>query len=421
MSANKMGIWAVISLVISAQLGSAIFTLPTSLAPLGSISIFGWLISGTGAILLALVFSYLCINMPKSGGPHAYVQAAFGEIPAFYTSWVYWLISWISSTVVIIAATEFLLHLLGDHGKFFNLFIEILILTIFTLINIRSMLLVGVFELILTILKCLPLIIIPIGGLFMLEKENFLPFNATNFSDFEVLNQASIITFWGFIGLESATATTGVINNPAKIVPRAVVIGTVFVAIISMLNSIGIMAIIPADQLAHEMAPYARACYLLFGGISDKLMAIIGLIACLGTLNAWILTSGQIALGASQDKLLPEIFGRTNKNNIPYMSIILSYLGTIVLLLFTLDDNLALQLKLFVDFSVTAFLFVYLACMLAFLKLKIGSKKQIAISLAALLFCLWAISATSWGNKLITFGVIASGVPLYYFNKKHKL
>jgi APA family basic amino acid/polyamine antiporter len=285
----------------------------------------------------------------------------------------------------------------------------------------KSTLLVGVFELILTVLKCLPLIIIPIGGMLMIRPENFIPFNATNLSDFSVLNQASIITFWGFIGLESATATTGVINNPAKIVPRAVVIGTVFVAIISMLNSIGIMAIIPAKELTQEVAPYARAFYLLFGGSSDKLMAIIGLIACLGTLNAWILTSGQIALGASEDKLLPAIFARTNKNNVPYMSIILSYLGTIPLLLLTLDDNLVLQLKLFVDFSVTAFLFVYLACMLAFLKLKIGNKKQIAICVAALMFCLWAISATSWGNKLITLLVICSGVPLYYFNKKQRL
>ncbi len=420
MSVSKMGFWAVASLVVGCQVGSGVFTLPSSLAIYGPISIFGWLISGTGAILLALIFSYLCMKMPKAGGPHVYVEAAFGKDASFFTAWTYWLISWVSSIVVLIAAVTFINHIIGDNGPVFNLILEIFILLIITLINIKGVSFAGRIELILTIFKCLPLIIIPIGGLMMINLDNFTPLNPSNYSDFEAINKVSLFTLWGFVGLESATATAGSIKNPGKTIPRAVVLGTVFVAIIYMLNSIGIMAIIPYHQLASENAPYVRAAQILFGGKWDILIAVISCVACLGTLNAWVLTSGQIAYGAAKDKLLPKIFGNVNKNNSPYLSIILSFLGTVPILFITLDKNLISQVNAVLDFSVTAFLFIYLVCMLSFLKLKMGNKKQVMVCILAIIFCLWVLHSVSLLNLAISLLFVLSGIPIYIWCKRRK-
>ncbi|HEV2524041.1 MAG TPA: amino acid permease, partial [Gammaproteobacteria bacterium] len=55
-----MGFWSVSSLVIGSQIGSGIFLLPASLGAFGAIGLTSWLITATGAILLALVFARLC-------------------------------------------------------------------------------------------------------------------------------------------------------------------------------------------------------------------------------------------------------------------------------------------------------------------------------------------------------------------------
>ena len=84
---KKMGFWSVVSLVIGSQIGSGAFLLPAQLASLGAISLGGWLLAGGGAISIALIFAQLCMYIPKAGGPHAYVEAAFGKRFSFFTSW----------------------------------------------------------------------------------------------------------------------------------------------------------------------------------------------------------------------------------------------------------------------------------------------------------------------------------------------
>src|SRR5437762_1276265 len=99
---KKMGFWSIFAIVIASQIGSVIFMLPASLAPYGYFALIGWLVSACGALALALVFASLCMWYPETGGPHVYVHKAFGARAAFFTGWTYWVISWVSSTAVVI-------------------------------------------------------------------------------------------------------------------------------------------------------------------------------------------------------------------------------------------------------------------------------------------------------------------------------
>ena len=53
---NKIELKESISLVVGNMIGAGIFMLPVSLSVYGSISIFGWLISGFMALILANIF-----------------------------------------------------------------------------------------------------------------------------------------------------------------------------------------------------------------------------------------------------------------------------------------------------------------------------------------------------------------------------
>ena len=417
-----MGFLAIASIVIGSQVGVGILFLPAALSAYGSIGLTGWIASAGGAILLALIFAQLCTHIPKAGGPHVYVNEAFGRKAAFFVGWGYWLIAWTSNIAVAIAAVSYLTPVLGHMSSVHNLILEITIIVVLTVVNIYGAALVGKVEFVLTVLKCLPLIIIPIGGILFFNLDNFHPINAKNMPLPDIINQTALLTFWGFIGLESATANAGVVKDPRSTIPKAVLLGTIMVASLYALNCVGVIALVPQETLITSNAPYVDAAKKLFGNNIDTAAAIIISLACIGTLNAWILTSGQIACGAAKDGLFPAFCSKTNKYGAPYISLLISLVGTILLLCTTLSDNLIAQVNLVIDVSVTAFLFVYFACMMAFFKL--FARKQPIYGFISLLgggFCLWIICHSPMLNIIISAGLVFSGLPVYlWHNRKSK-
>jgi APA family basic amino acid/polyamine antiporter len=56
---HKLGLWAAVALVIGNMIGSGVFLLPATLAPLGWNAVIGWLVSIGGSVLLALSIALL--------------------------------------------------------------------------------------------------------------------------------------------------------------------------------------------------------------------------------------------------------------------------------------------------------------------------------------------------------------------------
>lgn len=418
---NKIGFWSVFALVTGSQIGTGVFILPASLAPFGFYSLAGWIISGCGAIALSLVFASLCSKFPQTGGPHVYVKKAFGPSAAFFTGWTYWVISWISSTAVVITAISYLAPVISSSSYDLYLILEILLLFTITGLNLLGLKAAGKVEVILTLLKFVPLLLISVAALYFFNKSHFiLDVKMSTMTNSQLLGQVTLLTLWGFIGLESATTAAGNVENPSVIIPKAIILGTLSVVLVYLLSSLAIMGIIPGPELALSKAPYVEAAQRIFGGNWHILISLIASIVCIGTLNAWMIASGQIALGLAEDKLMPDFFARKNQNNAPYGGIIVSCFGILPLLILTSNETISEQITSIIDFSVTAFLFVYLICSISFIKLLWGSQSnfkmfQYIFGFISIGFCLWVIYETALQTVLIASFFVISGVPVYIF------
>lgn len=420
---RKIGFWSIFALVTGSQIGSGVFMLPASLAPFGLYALVGWIISGIGAIALALVFARLCSWFPKTGGPHVYVKEAFGSAVGFFTGWTYWVISWVSTTVVIIASVGYLTPLIGVHSSMVNVILEIALLLFITLLNFRGVSAAGRVEFLLTILKIIPLCIIPLLALFYIDINNFsVDATVASLPISQLLSRVTLLTLWGFIGLESATTPAESVENPSKTIPLAIVAGTICVALLYLVNSLAILGIIPGAQLMHSNAPYADVSRFIFGGNWHLVISVIASIICIGTLNAWTLTSGQISLGLAQDGLMPALFGRKNKYDAPFWGLAISCMGIILLLILTANKSLASQVLTIIDFSVTAFLFVYALCCVAFFKILLQKKENFKDKIVSMLyvsaafaFCSWVIYETPVSIILIASLFTVSGLPFYLY------
>ncbi|PKN03257.1 amino acid permease [Candidatus Dependentiae bacterium HGW-Dependentiae-1] len=418
---EKIGFWAVFALVTGCQMDSVVFMLPANLAPYGFGYLGGWALSCLGAVALALVFAQLCAWYPKTGGPHVYVKEAFGSTAAFFTGWTYWVISWVSSTAIVVVSISYLTPLLSRHWSMKTVALEILLMVIVTVLNFCGVKTAGGVGLVLSIIRFFPLLVVPILALFFFDPANFIVApSVAHLTLPQTLNQVILFVMWGFVGLESATTSAGSIQNPSKTIPRAVLLGTLFVGILYLINSLGIMGIIPGSKLMHSSEPYVDAARVLFGGSWHLAISLIASISCIVALNAWILTSGQAALGLARDGFLPAFFMRKNRFNAPYWGIAISCIGMIFLLVFTANETIAERIFTIIDFSVITFLFVYAICCFAFFKLLFQKKgdvlfliRSVFCGLVALAFCGWVIVGTPARILLIASLFTVSGVPFF--------
>lgn len=420
-SQQKIGLMALTSIVIGSQVGSGVFMLPQLLAPYGHLAILGWFVSGIGALSLAMVFVGLVKRHPRTGGPHAFVKAAFGNTAAFFIGWTYWVVSSLSSATVIAATITYLTPIIGIQSPYSFAGYELLLLILVGLINLRGVASAGSMEMLLGSVKLVTLLVIPLAGLSMFNSSNIsIAPEISEAPSWLLIGRASALTLWAFLGVEAATAPAGSVKNPKFTIPVAIIGGTCCVIALYLINSISLMGLIDRTDLSNTSTPYVLATQMIFGGNWHLVIACFAALVCISNLNAWILTASQVALGVANDKLLPPLFKKKNQHGAPSNALIISCCMMIPLILFTIDDNISKQVFTIISMSVQASLIIYLACTASLLTLLYRENKpwychEYLSSAVATIFCLSMIVSEEIKTLIYASMFILSGLPVYFF------
>lgn len=419
---SKIGFWTLTMLVTGNLVGSGAFMLPASLSQLGSISILGWIVTAFAAIVLSFMFATLSKYSDKSGGPQVFIQKAYGETIGFVSAWGYWILSWVSNAGLVVGAVGYFSPLIGGLSTFDTYIVEIVLIVLLSIVNLTGIKNAGRFEVLLTLCKVVPLILLPILAFSYINVQHFSPVNSTSQSFFGALNSASFMALWCFVGLETATVPSGDVVNPRKNIPRALIAGTALAAIIYILGTVSIMGVIPKNVLALSKAPYADLAGVLFGGSWSMSVSLLASVACIGALNGWIMIVSRISACAAAEGLFPRIFAIINKNGSPTWGTIISTLLTIIFMGFSLSDNLIDQFNIILDLTVMLILVIYMACTFSYRKILLDHKqfgiRQKMLFYFCVLFCLWALSSLSLKMALVIIGILCVGLPMYWWTRR---
>ena len=321
---RSLGLSMATALVIGNMVGSGVFGLPrVARIGTGPISLLAWGFTGVGALLLALVFANLGRAYPQTGGPYAYARRAFGDFAGFWTAWGYWIAAWAGNAaiaVIFVSYGSVFWHSLAT-SNVLAFAVGLAVIWVLTLVNIAGVRESGLVQLVTTVLKFVPLVLIGIIGLFYMRSGNFTPFDPNHVSlvgHWHAISFAATLTLWAFLGLESATVPAEEVKDPERTLPRATMFGTLAATTaIYVLATVAIMGVIPAATLAKSNAPFADAAQSIFGGSMlgmspAKLVAAVAMISTFGALNGWILIQGRVPLAAAQDGLFPKQFAQVS-------------------------------------------------------------------------------------------------------------
>jgi APA family basic amino acid/polyamine antiporter len=418
--AKVIGFWQCWAFSVGTMIGTGIFMMPVLLAPYGGLSFGGWLIAAGGTIAIALCLGRLASRTTRSGGMQIFVQDAFGKLPGFLVGWSNWVACVISTAALAVGFVGYLNGvvpgLANEPG--YQAVVALAVIWTVTLVLVRGVKEAGFVQLVLTILKLVPLALVILWGFIGGKVENLPALNPAGNDPLAVLSATTLLTMFAFVGLECGVMPAGNVSNPTRTVPRAVVFGTLTVALVYILSTSAVMLLIPAGELTTSTSPFADAVRGI-GDWAPPLITAGALVSIVGSMNGNIFVTAQQSMAAAIEGVAPRALATLNKGEAPWVSLIFSSILASCLLLLNYSRGLVGAFTFLIMMTTVACLVAYLACALAVLKYsRRDARAWAAVGLIATLYSAFAIFGAGQESLIWGFVLIALGVPVYYAGRR---
>ncbi len=417
-----MGFWMALALVMGSMIGSGVFLLPASLAPLGWNSVIGWLITVAGALCVAAVFAKLAQALPKAGGPYAYTRAAFGIGPGFAVAWAYWISMWVGNAAIATGAVSALSRIfpwVGTPGM--SAAVTVAIVWFFTLINIIGTRLAGQVQLVWTIIKLLPLVAIIGLAAWVLASNgttNVLPFRTADIS-LSAISSATILTLWAMLGLETATVPADKVQDPEATIARATMLGTGGAGLLYIFVCSAVVLMLPAALTAASPAPFADFVETYAGSSNAGLViAAFAAISALGALNGWVLCQAELPAAMARDGVFPAFLGKEAANGTPRNAHLFTTTLLTVVILMNASKSMQAMFEFLIVLTTSIVLVMYLGSIVSAFwlyrkgQLHASGSFPLVMALAAL-YALWTIYGAGAEALLWGMALLVAGVPIF--------
>jgi APA family basic amino acid/polyamine antiporter len=403
-----MGLWMTGALVVGTMIGAGIFMIPVSLAPLGVNAVAAWFISSAGAFCIA--FSLARLSRLGGDGIQANIERELGAVPAYLAAWAFWVSNWVAQAATAIAGASALSWVNPAYsGPGFVIPVAIASVVLLTAVNAAGARASGGMSLLTVAVKLLPLAgVILILALRGAAARRFEPLAAVPFT-FSDLGSAVALTFFALTGFENATAPVDKVRDPARTIPRAILGGTLFVALIYLLSSTGVQLLAPARLVAASPAPFADVIAGQWGGAVATWAALCVAVAAFGCLNGLILATGELGYAMGLRRDLPSFMAFTRGAGTPVGAQIAGAVLSILLILANSSRATNSLFSFIILLSTAAVLVVYTAGAVSAWRLdrSPGARAVIAV---ALLFILFAVYGSGREADLWCLALLAVGL-----------
>lgn len=284
---RSLGLFELVSLGVGGTIGSGIFVVPGIAAGIaGPSSLLAWLAVAISASCITYSLAKSSLKYPSTGAFYPIFSKVFGQKASTLLVVVY-LVSSVFGIATTAAGT-------GQYLSFFGLgsfvvIVEIAVIAVFSVINIKGIGLSGKTENLLTIAKLAPLLILAVVLIPHIRASNFSPFYPSASTDFL---KAMVIVYWTYTGFEISaipaeeTKSQHTIFKSLRIV-MAIVVAAYMVLNISLIGSLG------SQVLADSPTPLVTASGLIIKQ-SESVVAVIGITAMLSALNAYLVATSRV-------------------------------------------------------------------------------------------------------------------------------
>ena len=410
--------------IITCIIGAGIFVLPAIVSiELGAFAVFGYVFCGIMMATIMLCYAEIGTRVTTSGGSYAYVEAAFGSLPGYIINWLYffgWSILGSAALMNIIADSLAVIFPVFSNSLVRGLFF--FVLTVFMiLLNVRGARQGMGFVKFITIIKLLPLLGIIIFGFGYVKSANL---HWENLPTLKTFGGSMLVLFYAFAGFETSLSASGEIKNPKRTIPLGIIWGGTIVLVIYILLQIVIQGTLGNEMAAFKDAPLAAVAQKIIGPAGATILLLTAAVSCFGNVTIDILATPRLLFAGANDGLFPKFLGKVHpKFATPYLAVI-----TYALLIFIF--SISGGFKQLAILASAAILLVYLAVILATIKLRkqhqhasdktFRAPGGLVTPLIGIAAIVWLLTCLSKWEILSTIIFITAVCVIYFIMKKLK-
>ena len=385
----------------------------------GPASLISWGILSIIAIYIAMCFSELTSMFPKAGGVYEFAKQTYGRFWSFVIGWITSIAGSVTIAMLLLGALQYLVPI---EYSFIYAPIAIFLILMFSYVAFRGMKTSKVVLVTFALITMIAITSIIIPGII-----NFQPGNLTPFFVFPTISILLAIFFIAetFFGWESAIFLSAETKNPSKIMPKALIYGTIVIAILSFFLALTAMGTIPWSEYAGSVAPLRDLGIAHFGGLGGTIFTFLIFVSIIGATAGWIVTSPRLLMSIAEDKLFFIQFSKLHpKHKSPYVSIIFQAILVSILVIVG-----AGKYETLLHMLIPLILTLYSAVLLSVIILRFKKPDQPRpykvifgkigpfITILFMIFLLMMFikeTHSAWDILRISTGLVAFGIPAYF-------
>jgi amino acid transporter len=320
----------------------------------GPASIFGWLIGGFCVVILALLHAELGGMYPVAGGTARFPHLAYGSVAGISFGFFSWLQAITVAPIECFAVMQYAQYYF--HGLYnpvkgvttgSGFLWTIVLMAVFTMLNFLAVRLFARVNDAITWWKVAIPVLTIIIFFFKFHPGNFDPGGGGFFpvpvkTMFGAIPAVGIV--FAYLGFEQADQLAGEVKDPQRNLPRAVIIACAIGTLIYILCAVVLMGATPPDLLRHgfqaisasnpvAVYPFAAVAGLAGLGLWATILHIDAFISPFGTGMVYQTSASRIGYGLARNRYFPQIFQWTDRNGVPWFSLLMAFAFGLVFLL----------------------------------------------------------------------------------------
>lgn len=449
-SGAKLGLMALIAIVVGSMLGGGVYSLPQNTAASSAVGpiVIAWIIAGIGVYFIASTFRSLSDLRPDlQAGVYMYAQQGFGSFIGFNVAWGYWLMTCFGNVafavILMDAFDQFFPGVFTDGNNLNSIICGSILIWGYNYLVLSGTKVAGLVNTVGTIAKLVPLILfVLILGVLLDYSQLFtnvwgvspevttgIAGEAKPVSLMSQIMAPMTVTLWAFIGVEGAVVLSGRARNK-KDIGKATLIGFLLALIIYALLSVLPFGFMTQHELAQISNPSTAGVLQHVVGASwgNWFMSVGLIISVLAGWLAWTMLCAEIPMVAGQNGAFPKCFARTNDKQAATISLWVSSAVMQAAMLLVYFSNNAWNTM----YNISALMVVpaYITTTLYMVKIcfnndyakyaKRGRMMALTSGILGALFCVFILYASAIEYLALVPILLTCGLPVFIWSRKEQ-
>ena len=421
---RQLGVWSAAAAAVGLTIGSGIFRVPSTIAAesgtVGAVALV-WVLGGVITLCGALTVGELAAMFPRAGGIYVYLREAYGPLTAFLFGWSWFFIRSAASAGVTLVFVAYLGTFvpLDEVGQRVT---AVALVTLVGAANYRSVRLGAAVVNASTVAKVLAILITAVAifalgearGGALAEPVTLAP---RSWGGFGVAIVAALFAYDGWM---AATLVAGEVRDPARSLPRALAWGAAAVVATYLTINAAYLYALPLEDLARSKVVAVDAMTRVAGVGGAAVIAALVMLSTFGGLNAGLMTGPRVFFAMAADGLFFRRVAAVHpRYHTPHVAIVL------LVVLIAINASVRTFEQLAEAFVLLLYPFLALTVAAVFVLRRrrpdlprpyrtAGYPVVPAIFLVGTIAMIGNALLERPAATLISAGIVAAGVPVYY-------